>query len=188
MKRNKNQSEHDPKQQETPSTEEPTAEVEATSVPEVSATDEHIAELERDLATERDQRLRVLADFQNYRRRTDEQRAEIGSLAIQDFVGGLLPIMDNLERAMVASADNETTGGIVEGVSLIHRQLMELLQRYGVAPIEAVGCEFDPNLHEAVMRVDAEDVPDNTVIEELVRGYAMGPRVIRPSVVKVAKS
>jgi molecular chaperone GrpE len=148
--------------------------------------EDRIVQLEEKLEAERAQALRVLADFQNYRRRSEEQRQEIASRAVQSFVAELLPVLDNFERALAASKDTQSFESLVAGVEMILRQLRELLERHGVAPIEAVGHPFDPNLHDAVMRVEAPDVEDNTVVEELQRGYTMDGRVIRPAMVKVA--
>jgi len=149
--------------------------------------EDRIVQLEEKLEAERAQALRVLADFQNYRRRSEEQRQEIASRAVQNFVAELLPVLDNFERALAASKETQSSDSLVAGVEMILRQLRELLERHGVAPIEAIGHPFDPNLHDAVMRVEASDVEDNTVVEELQRGYMMDGRVIRPAMVKVAK-
>jgi len=157
-----------------------------TSEDQASNIEGRIVQLEQELASERAQALRVLADFQNFRRRNEEQRADVASRAVQDFVAALLPVLDNFERALAAAEDAPGCEGVVAGVAMILRQLQDLLAQRGVEPIQAVGCEFDPNLHEAIMRVDAEDLPENTVAEELLRGYTMNGRVIRPAKVKVA--
>lgn len=149
--------------------------------------EDRIVQLEEKLEAERAQALRVLADFQNYRRRSEEQRQEIASRTVQSFVAELLPVLDNFERALAASRESQSFDSLVSGVEMILRQLREILERHGVVPIEAVGHPFDPNLHDAVMRVEAADVEDNTVVEELQRGYMMDGRVIRPAMVKVAK-
>jgi len=153
---------------------------------EAACIESRIAELERELEAERSQALRVLADFQNFRRRTEEQRLETASRAVDGFISELLPVLDNFERALGAASDSQSHEALVAGVELILRQLRELLQRHGVEPIEAVGREFDPTVHEAVMRVPVEDAAENTVIEEVQRGYRRGSRVLRPAMVKVA--
>lgn len=147
-----------------------------------------IVDLEQELQAERSQALRVLADFQNFRRRTEEQRAELVSRAVQEFVADLLPVIDNLERALTAAAATSSYEKVVAGVEMILRSLSEVLERHGVKPIDAEGKPFDPNVHDAVMRVDATDVEENTVVEELQRGYTIGSRVIRPAKVKVASN
>lgn len=160
----------------------PTEEV----VAEASDIECRIRELEKELEAERAQALRVLADFQNFRRRTEEQRLETASRAIESFVADLLPVLDNFERARQAADESQSYEALVSGVDLILRQLRDLLARHGVEPIEAVGKEFDPMVHDAVMRVPTEEVPENTVVEEVQRGYRRGSRVIRPASVKVA--
>ena len=135
---------------------------------------------------EHDRYLRALADFANYKRRREEDQATWTRIANQEIILALLPIIDNFERALQAAQENRNSEALAEGVSLTLRQLQEMLTREGVEPIEAVGREFDPNLHEAIMRVEADDVPDNTVVEELQKGYTLGQRVLRPAQVKVA--
>lgn len=168
---------------------EPAEPAEAEVLPpdeEAASIEVRIAELEQELADERARALRVLADFQNYRRRTEEQRLETAAYVVQEFVAGLLPVLDNFERALEAAKANHSFEGLVSGVEMILRQMQELLAKYGVEPIEAVGQPFDPQLHDAVMRVHDPEKPDNTVVEELTRGYRMKDRVIRPAAVKVA--
>jgi molecular chaperone GrpE len=145
-----------------------------------------IVELEKELAEERSRALRVLADFQNYRRRNEEQRGEMVRYAVQELVTDLLPALDNLERALGADSDSSSFEALQSGVELTRKQILDVLKRYGVEPIAAVGSEFDPNLHEAVMRVEDTEQPENTVVEEMRRGYTMHNRVIRPSMVKVS--
>lgn len=153
---------------------------------EATSIEGRIVELEKELEAERAQALRVLADFQNFRRRTEEQRLETASRAVEGFISELLPVLDNFERALSAASDCQSHEALVEGVELILRQLRELLERHGVEPIEAVGQEFDPTVHDAVARVPVEDAAENTVIEEIQRGYRRGSRVLRPAMVKVA--
>ncbi|MCC6728314.1 MAG: nucleotide exchange factor GrpE [Chthonomonadales bacterium] len=160
---------------------------EAPGGAEVKELRARVAELEQQVEQERDRALRTQADFQNFRRRIDEQRAEQARFATRELLLGLLPIIDNFERALAASERTSNYEALVGGVSLTLRQLHDFLSRNGVAPIEAMGEEFDPNLHEAVMRVDDSDHPENSVVEELRRGYTMHDRVLRPSMVKVAR-
>jgi len=154
---------------------------------ELEALRARIAELEQALEQERDQHLRVLADFQNYRRRSEEQKAEIRRFANRELILGLLPVLDNFERALQAAEKNKSYEALAGGVALTHRQLLDYLKQQGVEPIEAVGEEFDPNLHEAVQRVEG-DQPDNTVVQDVRKGYRMHDRVLRPSQVTVARS
>ncbi|MCL6629388.1 MAG: nucleotide exchange factor GrpE, partial [Armatimonadetes bacterium] len=131
--------------------------------------------------------LRALADFDNYRRRVREEMKQARQLAIEDFLLRLLPVLDNFERAIKAAEEMKDYDALHGGVILILRQLRDVLEKEGVKPIEAEGQEFDPMKHEAVMREDTTEYPDNTIIEEFQRGYMLGEKILRPSMVKVAK-
>ncbi len=129
---------------------------------------------------------RLQADFENYKKRVDKERVEIIDYAVEDVIMQLLPIIDNLERAIESARDHEeSNNALLEGVNMILNQILELLERLGVKEIEALDKEFDPHYHEAVMRVQDEDYPDNTIVEVLQKGYIMKSKVIRPSMVKV---
>lgn len=128
---------------------------------------------------------RLRADFENFRRRKNQEMDTISKKAVADFVRQLLPVIDNLERAVAAADEDE--GALAEGVRLVLRQIMELLQAHGIEPIESVGQPFDPTWHEAVEQVtEAGDVEPGTVIDELQKGYRMGDLLLRPSMVRVA--
>ena len=131
--------------------------------------------------------LRALADFNNYRRRAREEFEQSRRFAIEDFIMRLLPVLDNFERAIKTAEEIKDYDALHGGVILILRQLRDVLEKEGVKPIEAEGQEFDPMKHEAVMRVDTEECPDNIIIEEFQKGYMLGDKVIRPSMVKVAR-
>lgn len=147
------------------------------------------AELEatrRALEEEHNRYLRSLADFSNFKRRRQEEAEAQIKFANQELIIKLLPVIDNFERALQASQANHNFDALAEGVSLTLRQVRDMLEKEGVTPIDAVGQEFDPNIHEAVMRIESDEYPDNTVVEELERGYMQNSRVIRPAKVKVA--
>lgn len=126
---------------------------------------------------------RLQADFDNYRKRLANEKKEWHSQAVCELMRELLPVIDNLERAMQAEGPPEA---LLEGVALVYRQLMDVLGRQGLEVIEACGNEFNPYYHHAVMQVES-DQPENTVVEELQKGYKVKERVLRPSMVKVAK-
>jgi len=147
-----------------------------------------VAELEKQVETERGNHLRALADFQNYKRRSDEQRGELNQFANRELILGLLPVLDNFERALSAAEQTKSYEALMGGVGLTLRQLQEFLKKHGVETIDAQGKEFNPEFHEAVARVEDGEHPDNTVVEELQRGYTMHSKVLRPSMVKVARS
>lgn len=149
------------------------------------------AEVERlmqELEDERNQHLRTLADFQNFRRRKEEERGGDRQFANRELILGMLPVLDNFERALAAAERNQSYEALIDGIKLTLRQFCDFLGKNGVSAIDAVGKEFDPKFHEAVMRVEDSAHPENTVVEELQKGYAIHDRVLRPSMVKVARS
>ena len=160
----------------------------ATAESETDRLKSRIAELEKQLDQQQDQHLRAIADFQNTRRRLEENKNEAIQFANREVILGLLPILDNFERALAAAEKSQSYEALMGGVALTLRQLQDFLKKNGVEAIAAQGQEFDPNFHEAVARVDDGDHPENSVVEELQRGYTMHNRVLRPSMVKVARS
>jgi len=143
------------------------------------------------LARERDQfydrLLRKTAEFDNYRRRIERERREQGDQAVRDLLLELLLVLDDFDLALAVDA-GDRPNPYRKGVELIHAKLHDLLKKYGVRPIEAVGTQFDPNLHQAVSHEASPGHADGEVIEELRRGYMMGDRLLRPAMVKVAKA
>jgi molecular chaperone GrpE len=133
-----------------------------------------------------DRLLRVTAEYDNFRRRSERERRELTEQATGDLLGDLLPVVDDLERAL--AADTEDGDAYRRGVEIIHKQLLDVMARRGVAPIEAVGTDFDPTLHQAVMHEPSDGHRDGEVVEELRRGYTLRQRLLRPSMVKVAKA
>lgn len=149
------------------------------------------------LLTERDdlkdRLLRMTAEFDNYRKRVDRERRELSEAASADLIRDLLPIIDDLERAMAASrldaaTQNPALASLLKGVELTHRQLLDQLRRRGVEPIEAVGQMFDPQIHESVAAEPAAGKPDGEILEEFRRGYRVAGRLLRASMVKVARA
>ena len=145
------------------------------------------SELRRERDEFKDLLLRKTAEFDNYRRRTERERQAQAESAAVDLLGELLPLVDDLERALSADTGSEGTEAYRRGVELIHRQLMEVLRKRGVRRIEALGADFDPHQHQAVAHDAAPGHRDGEVIEEYRRGYTLGDRLLRPSMVKVAK-
>ena len=131
-----------------------------------------------------DRLLRKTAEFDNYRKRTDRERLQLSDAVAADLLQELLPLVDDMERALRAEGSDER---IRKGVELIHKQLLEILRKRGVRPIEALGADFDPHYHMAVAHEPANDRRDGEVIEEFRRGYMLGDRLLRPAMVKVAK-
>ena len=143
-----------------------------------------------DVASERDRLhdllLRKTAEFDNFRKRTERERSEFARRAAEDLLLDLLPLVDDLERALAASTKDSDGESYRIGVEMIHRQLLELLRKRHVTPIETVGEPFDPNLHEAVTQEPSDEYPDGTVVREYRRGYRLGDRLLRAAMVIVA--
>ncbi|HEY2291149.1 MAG TPA: nucleotide exchange factor GrpE [Thermoanaerobaculia bacterium] len=142
-----------------------------------------IAKLRQEIAELRDRSVRTLADFDNYRKRAERERQEMRKYALIEPVRELLTVADNLDLALSAQGSAED---LKRGVEMIHRQMTDLLRRFGAVEVPAVGQPFDPTLHEAVSREESHDVKVPTVVAELRRGYKMHDRLVRPSMVKVA--
>ena len=147
-----------------------------------------VAQLQKERDDYYDRLLRVTAEFDNCRKRTDRERQQMAESAAADLIKDLLPLVDDLERAIkAADAGSEAAAAILRGVEMIHKQLLDTLARRGVTKIDALGADFDPNYHMAVLHEPAEGHRDNEVIEEFTRGYMLGDRLLRPAMVKVAK-
>jgi molecular chaperone GrpE len=144
-------------------------------------------ELQRERDEFKDLLLRKTAEFDNYRRRTERERQAQSETAAADLLGELLPLVDDLERALQADTGTGGADTYRRGVELIQRQLMEILRKRGVRPIEALGADFDPHHHQAVAHEAAPGHREGEVIEEYRRGYTLGERLLRPSMVKVSK-
>jgi molecular chaperone GrpE len=131
----------------------------------------------------KDRLLRTLADFDNFRRRAERDRSEYVQFATMELLRDLIPILDDFRRAVkVETADKE----YAKGIELIDQRLFETLKKAGLEPIKAAGQPFDPNLHQAVDRVQSEELPDQTVLEEYQSGYNFKGKLLRPAMVKVA--
>ena len=152
------------------------------AVPAEADVDPQVEELQRQLAQAQDQYQRVLAEYANYKRRTDQEKEQLGAFVKGEALKALLPVIDNLERA-VASPDGPEYR---KGVEMVIRQFMDTLTALGLEEIPALGEVFDPELHNAVMREDADGVEPETVTEVYQKGYRLSGRVLRPAMVKVA--
>ena len=146
-----------------------------------------LAALRREKDALQDRLLRTAAEFDNYRKRVERDRRDQADTAIAEAVEDLLPIIDNLERAIDAPVGSDGEG-FRKGVELIHQQMMDLLKRRGVKPIQPLGADFDPRFHHAVAQESSTEHREGEVMEELRRGYMLGERVLRPAMVKVAKA
>ena len=146
-----------------------------------------LADAQRERDEFKDLLLRKTAEFDNFRKRTERERSAMYESAAAGILEELLPLVDDLERALGAESGPDGVDAYRRGVELIHRQLTELIRKRGVKPIEALGADFDPHYHQAVAYEPAEGRRDGEIVEEFRRGYMLGDRLLRPSMVKVAK-
>jgi molecular chaperone GrpE len=148
---------------------------------------EIIAKKEEEINELNNRFLRLNADFQNYKKRAEKERADVYQFGNEKIVTDLLPILDNLERAN-SSANEESSAGdsIAKGVEMVMQQFRDILKKHGVEEIQSIGEEFDPNLHHAVMQEDHPEYESNQVMDVFQKGYTLNGKVIRPSMVKVS--
>lgn len=162
--------------------------------PPVDPRDAEIAALKDEVAALKDRLLRLAAEMDNLRKRTEREKAEATLYAATNFARDLLSVSDNLGRALQAlpTEERERAGEIernlIAGVEVTERELLNVFQRHGIRKIEAVGQKFDPNFHQAMFEVPTSEKPPGTVMQELQPGYAVGERCLRPSLVGVAKA
>ena len=133
-----------------------------------------------------DKLLRQMAEFDNFRKRTEKEKSAMYEIGAKDIIEKLLPVVDNFERGFTTVAEEDKEDAFVTGMEMVYKQLMTMLEGVGVKPIEAVGQEFNPDLHNAVMHVEDETVGENIIVEEFQKGYMYKDSVIRHSMVKVA--
>ena len=143
-----------------------------------------IEELQKQIDEKDDKYKRLQAEYSNYMRRTQQEKETIGLFANEKIIGELIPVLDSMERAIDACTDKEDN--MYKGIELVHKQLIDSLQKFGVEEIAALNEEFDPNLHLAVMQESVEGVEPNKVVMVLQKGYKLKTKVIRPTMVKVS--
>ena len=169
-----------------------TEELKETPETEVEETEEVVEptieeKLQKELDELNDKYLRLMSEFANYQNRTTKEKAARYADAIVDAVAELLPVGDNLERALKTEVTSEDALKFKEGIEMVMKQFNDCLEKLNVKPIQAEGEQFDPNFHNAVMHIEDESIDDNTVVEDLMRGYIYkDERVVRHSMVKVA--
>lgn len=156
------------------------AEVEVETSAEVAS--KETEDLKAKLADSEDRLLRLRADFENFRRRTRQEKEELSKVVAQDILKGMLPCIDNFERALGQAKDIES---FKQGMDMIYKQFMEALKANGLEVIETKDAKFDPNFHQAVMRVENPELEDDTIVMEMQKGYMVKGKVIRPSMVQV---
>ena len=146
-----------------------------------------LSELQKQRDDYYDRLLRKTAEFDNYRKRTDRERVQLSEAAAADLIEELLPLVDDMDRALKADAGDAGVDAIRRGVELIHKQLLEILRKRGVKSIDSLGADFDPHYHMAVAHEPADGRREGEIVEEFRRGYMLGDRLLRPAMVKVAK-
>jgi molecular chaperone GrpE len=156
------------------------SETEAAAAPDVAA-------LQRERDEYFDRFMRKAAEFDNYRKRVDRERREQAQQGVVEILRELLLVVDDFDIALAVDA-GEAAGAYRKGIELIHTKLHDVLRKYGVRPIEAVGADFDPNIHQAVIHEVSPEHREGEVVGELRKGYMMGDRLLRPAMVKVAKA
>ena len=149
-----------------------------------STMEEKLEEAQKQAKDNLDKYIRQLAEFENFRKRSNSEKTAMYSNGVRDTVEKLLPVIDNFERAVEAADDKEDP--MYKGVEMILKQFMEILENLGVKEIPSKGEPFDPNVHSPVMHIDDESCDENVVVEVFQKGYTLGDKVIRPSMVKVA--
>lgn len=146
-----------------------------------------IEELEKQISELTDKNMRVTAEMINTVRRKDEETSRLLKYCNESLILEILPIIDNFERALSVTSDNEDTINYQKGILMIYNSLINVLNKYEVKEIEALGCEFDPSYHQAVMTEEKEGTKENIVLEVMQKGYIYKDKVIRPVMVKVSK-
>jgi len=165
------------------SVEEIEREMHATAQEAVAAAEAPRGEGDSETEQLRDRYLRLLADFENFRRRSEREKTEFYKYAMSGLLKDLLPVLDNFDRSLEHAEEGDD---FHKGVLLIYKQLFDILQKHGLKPIEESGVPFDPNIHEAVVREEDPSVPSHTVTAVLQKGYFLHDRLLRPAMVKVA--
>jgi molecular chaperone GrpE len=176
---------------------EPDSELETPASGELKgeAVEDEIDQLRNELAqaladtkTHQDQYLRTLADMDNLRKRTQRDKEEMAKFANEHILREILPVIDNLERAVEHAEQAESNDGLFEGVQMTLTQFGQLLSKFGVKHVDAVGLPFDPAYHQAMGQMESEDYPINTVVQQMQKGYQLNQRLLRPAFVLLAKA
>ncbi|HXX58580.1 MAG TPA: nucleotide exchange factor GrpE [Thermodesulfovibrionales bacterium] len=147
---------------------------------------EEKSEPEAELAELKDRYLRLYAEFENFKKRVQKDKEELIRYGNESLLHDILPVIDNLEMALKHSSD-DVSDGLVKGVEITLRELQRVVEKYGLSPVPALGKPFDPSVHHAMTQVERADVDDKTVVEEFRKGYMLGAKVLRPSLVAVSK-
>lgn len=149
--------------------------------------DKTVEKLEEKLADLEDKRVRQLAEFENFRKRSEKEKSAMFETGAKSVVEKILPVVDNFERGLAGLSEEERKQPFAEGMNMVYKQLITELEKLEVKPIEAVGCEFNPELHNAVMQVESEEYESGIIAQELQKGYTYRDSVVRHSMVAVVQ-
>ena len=147
--------------------------------------DKKVAALEEKVAELEDRTKRQMAEFDNFRKRTEKEKSQMFETGAKSVIEKILPVVDNFERGLATIPEDDENSAFANGMKMIYKQMMDELEKLGVKPIEAVGQEFDPNFHNAVMQVESEEYESGVVAQELLKGYMYHDSVVRHSMVAV---
>ena len=144
--------------------------------------------MEQESKDSHDRFLRVSAEFENYKKRAVREMNDFRKFANESFLKAMLPVVDNLDRAIESSSDDDhSNSSVVEGVNMTLKEILKIFEQFGVKPFASLGKTFDPALHQAVMQEESDDHPEKTILNELEKGYMMHDRLLRPAMVVVSK-
>ena len=149
---------------------------------------EEFEKLKAEAQENHDRYLMSAAEFENFKKRMDRERSDSIRFANEELIKQLLPIVDNLERALAHAEEVGADEAMIEGVNMVHKQFIDALEKFGITRVEAMEKPFDPNYHEAMMQVETNEHPPNTVVMEMAKGYMLHDRLIRPAIVGVSKT
>ncbi len=155
---------------------------------DVAALQDELAKALDDLTVHKEQYLRTLAEMENLRKRTQRDKEDLAKYANESILREILPVIDNLERAVEHAEQADSNDGLFEGVQMTLTQFSQLLSKFGVEPVDAVGQPFDPAYHQAMGQMESEDYPVNTVVQQMQKGYQLNKRLLRPAFVMLAKA
>jgi len=165
---------------------------------EVVATEEELSPAEQlqqevdkarsEAKAHQEQYLRTLADMENLRKRTQREKEELAKFANENILREILPVIDNLERAVEHAGQTASSEGLLEGIQMTLAQFSQVLDRFGVKAVDALGQPFDPNLHQAMGQLETSEFPANTVAQQMQKGYQLNERLLRPAMVMIAKA
>ena len=155
-----------------------------TSLSEVDSVAEKIQNLEDDLRESKDRYMRTLADMENMRRRHERDRSDLLKYASEKLLQDILPVLDSFEKAIVSTSSGDNNP-VIEGVRMVHKQFLQILEGHGLKTVDAVGRDFDPNIHQAIQKIESDEVLSDVVKDEYQKGYTLNGRLVRPSMVSV---